>query len=118
MEIKLELPGLPPMANGSYGHWKKQWQIKKAWKRRIGQMLLDLVPSMPYKKVRVILTRHSSSEPDFDGLVHGFKPIVDALVEYGIVVDDSGKHMEREYRWEKAVAKQGKIRVEVFPIEE
>lgn len=118
MRIAIELPGLPPMANGSYGHWRKQWAIKKAWKKRVGQMLLDLAPPVPYKKALVVLTRYSATEPDEDGLIHGFKPIVDSLVEYGVIEDDSRKHLVREYRWEKVPAKQGKITIELYPVQE
>lgn len=113
--ISFELTGLPPMANGNKGGWQKKHRIAKAWKTRLGYMLMGKTPKVPWLHIRVVFTRFSSVEPDDDGLAHGFKPIRDALVEYGLVADDSRKHLASEYRWEKAPAKYGKIRVEIYP---
>lgn len=114
--IYVELTGLPPMANGQHGHWKKSWAIKKVWKQRMGYALMNQLPNLPYQKVKVVFTRFSSSEPDYDGLVHGFKPIRDALVIHGIVIDDKSSCMEAEYRWLKAAKKSGKITIEITPL--
>lgn len=114
----IEIQGLPPMANGGHGSWQKSHGIRKAWKTRVGNMLLGKVPRTPYQLIHVIFTRHSSSEPDYDGLVHGFKPVRDALVNFGIVIDDDSTHMRSEYRWCKAKAKEGKITIEITPITE
>ena len=115
-ELLIELKGLPPMANGSHGSWQRTWAIKKAWKQRVGYLLMDKAPQYPYKKIKVRFTRYSSVEPDYDGLVHGFKAVKDALVEYGFAQNDKISNMESEYRWIKAKAKEGKITIEITPI--
>jgi Holliday junction resolvase RusA-like endonuclease len=79
----------------------------------VGEFLMGMTPKRPLDRVRVVFTRFSSVEPDDDGLVHGFKPIRDALVQWGVVVDDKRKNLAAEYRWEKAPPKHGKVRVEI-----
>lgn len=115
--IIVEIPGLPKMANGGHGHWKKAHFEKKKWKEWMGLALLGKLPKKPYARIRCIFTRHSASEPDYDGLVHGFKACRDALVIYGLVEDDKTRNIEAEYRWMKAKPKSGKITIEIFPIE-
>lgn len=71
-------------------------------------------PAEPLERAHLILTRHSSSEPDFDGLAVSFKPVIDGLVEAGVLANDkSGNIGQPEYRWFKAPMKMGFITVEV-----
>jgi len=42
-----------------------------------------------------------------------FKACVDALVKTGILVDDSPRHLTREYLWEKAPRGEGHVRIEI-----
>jgi Holliday junction resolvase RusA-like endonuclease len=116
--IDLEVKGLPPMANGSHGSWQVKNALRKYWKTQVGLMLLGKTPKVPHKKVKVVFTRYSSVEPDYDGLVHGFKPVRDALVQYGVVEDDKSSNMQAEYKWIRAGRRDGKIRVEITPIPE
>lgn len=111
--ISFELNGLPPLANKQKGHWAKRARTAKQWKEACGYMLLGKKPKEPLNKIHVVFTRFSSKEPDFDGLVHSFKPILDSLVEYGIVVDDKPSNVSADYRWSWAPMRAGKIRVEV-----
>jgi Holliday junction resolvase RusA-like endonuclease len=113
---KFEIMGLPKMANGGHGHWRAEHASRKKWHELVGQQLLGRVPRRPLKRTRVIFTRCSSSEPDFDGLVHGFKPVRDALVKFGVLEDDKPRNLVGEYYWEKAAPKKGRIRVEIEEI--
>lgn len=104
------------MANGSYGNWKRAASEKRKWKALVARELAGLAPPVPFNRLRATFTRHSSVEPDDDGLIHGFKPVRDALVKFGFVVDDKRKNLEAHYAWEKAPQGQGHITVEIESI--
>lgn len=99
------------MANGSHGHWRTRYHAERKWLAMTLLAIAGKKPSSPLEKVRCEFVRFSSSEPDFDGLVHGFKPIRDALVKGGVVVNDKPSNMEAKYCWEKASPKCGKVKV-------
>lgn len=115
-KLTFEIHALPKMANGSHGGWQAAAAQRKKWKLLTAQQLMGRAPTVPFQRLRAVFIRCSSMEPDDDGLVHGFKPIRDALVQFGFVVDDKRKNLDAIYRWEKAPAKQGKIRVEIEEI--
>ncbi len=49
------------------------------------------LPPEPLKKARIRLVRHFYKTLDYDGLVGSMKPVVDALVTSGVLIDDSWK---------------------------
>lgn len=58
------------------------------------------------------MIRRSSRSPDYDGLVHSFKPVMDALKFHGIIQDDSMANIGvPEYRWEKTQSGKGHIQL-------
>jgi hypothetical protein len=93
--ITFEIHGLPKMANGGHGHWRADYAHKQMWRKM------------------ATFTRCSSSEPDDDGLVHGFKATRDALKHFGVIVDDRPSCLKSEYKWERAKRGAGKIKVSV-----
>lgn len=116
MKLSITIKGLPKMANGGHGSWMADAAAKKKWKTAMARELIGLQPNKPFEKVRVVFTRCSSIEPDTDGNAHGFKPVRDALVKFGFVVDDKPKNMEAIYKWEYAPPKKGFIRIEMEEI--
>jgi hypothetical protein len=46
-------------------------------------------PKDPLTKANITLIRHSYRYLDYDGLVGSFKPVVDALVSCGVLIDDN-----------------------------
>jgi hypothetical protein len=108
-----EIPGLPKMANGSHGGWQREYGERRKWHKWVGHCLMGNVPPRPLYKIRATFVRCSSVEPDDDGLIHGFKPVRDALVKWGVVVDDKRRNIEATYLWEHAPRGKGKIRVEL-----
>lgn len=75
---------------------------------------LGRIPDQPLEKAKLTLTRHSSRQPDFDGMVHSFKRIIDALVKCGILIDDNPDVIgSPTYKWAKAARGDGHIQVEV-----
>lgn len=99
------------MGNAS-GRSRNFWAIKKEsdlWKKYVGQVAVPR-PLSPLKRARLTLIRFSSSEPDYDGLVHGFKPIIDGLKEAGVLIDDKFSNIgASNYQWEKCPPKKGRI---------
>jgi hypothetical protein len=115
--LKIRIDGLPRMANGSYGSWQRNAAEKKKWKMLMARELAGLAPQVPFTRMRATFTRCSSVEPDDDGLTHGFKPVRDALVRLGFVIDDKRTNLEAVYRWEKVPQGQGHIQVEIEGLE-
>lgn len=118
--LEFQVPGLPRMANAS-GRSRGFWVInneRKLWKAAVANALAGRKkPEFPLKRARVSCTRFSSSAPDFDGLVAGFKPVIDALVDLGVLEDDSLKHIGvPHFEWKPAKPKQGCIAVTVTEV--
>ena len=49
------------------------------------------LPKSPLPMVSIEIIRHSHRTLDFDGAVASVKPVVDALVSAGVMIDDSWK---------------------------
>jgi hypothetical protein len=116
--LEFELVGLPKMANQLLrGHWIVKHRHAAKWKLAVARATHGKRPSEPLAKARLTLTRVSSSEPDTDGLISGFKNVVDGLVECGVLVNDKPSNIGvPDYRWEKGRPGHGKIRVKVEEI--
>jgi hypothetical protein len=90
---------------------------RKKWKALVAKQLLFLTPESPFKTAKLTLIRHSSSEPDFDGLVSSFKSSIDSLVECGVIENDKPSNIgQQTYLWRKAPPKKGFIEIIVDPI--
>jgi Holliday junction resolvase RusA-like endonuclease len=114
--ITLEIPGLPTMINKSKSfHWAKRAKETKQWKQLVFFHLQSkgLIPPAPYQKAEVTLTRCSAAVGDMDNIAASFKAVLDGLTEAGVIEDDSPKHVELSYGWEKAKALAGHIRIQV-----
>jgi hypothetical protein len=67
------------------------------------------------KRLKLVATRYSSTEPDPGALVEGLKLVVDALVDMGVVWDDASKWLEQSMpTWRKAPPNQGFVTVEIW----
>lgn len=74
----------------------------------------------PLAKAKLTLTRHSSTEPDYDGLVSSFKPCIDALIMANVIENDRMSNVGKPtYLWELAPRNKGHItiKVESIPME-
>lgn len=114
--LEFTMLGLPKMTNGkrSYGHWSQFHREASKWKRSMLPYISTKKPKEPLVHAKLTLTRGSAVEPDYDGLVSGFKHVLDGLVEGKILEDDSREHIGiPDYRWELAPMKQGFVRVVV-----
>jgi len=112
--LKLTIQGLPKTLNaiGRKNYWIK---CKEAnfWKNEVANSVKTL-PDNPLEKFTLKLTRHSSSEPDYDGLVSSFKHIVDGLMFAGVIDNDRLSNTGQwDCQWEKTPRNKGYVTVEV-----
>lgn len=118
-KLDFELLGLPPTTNGSHGHWRVAAAERKRWRTASATIAKLRRPTKPLERIRLVLTRFSSSKPDRDNLAISFKPIVDGLRDGGVIVDDTDEVIVScAYQWIKSSPKQGKIRIEVEEIQQ
>ncbi len=115
--VEFEINDLPKMTNRTAGkHWFNKHSESVKFRRLINEQLtLAKVPPLKLEKAILTLKRYSSKAPDSDGLVSGFKVVIDAIVRYGVLEDDSYKHIGMpNYSWEYRTRKLGgKISVRI-----
>lgn len=112
--LKFELPGVPRLPNGSHGHWRKKWAETTKWKMWTKLAVGANRPHAPLEQARLVLTRCTSVEPDFDNLAASFKAIIDGLREAGVLVNDRRSNIgDPKFRWQKAARNASKVIVEV-----
>ena len=106
------LPGLNTSTRRR--HWSVQHKEAEAWKWLIWAAMRGKIPKRPYRVCRLVLTRHSSRQPDYGNTVASFKGIEDALKKIGVIADDAPDNFvggHPDYQWEKS--KKGYVTIEV-----
>jgi hypothetical protein len=92
--LKLEIPEVAPMLNGKKGlknmHYRNYMKLRDRW----DSIIRDVTNERILGTVHVTYTRSSVVAPDWDNLCASFKPIGDALVNNGVIQDDSPKIIE------------------------
>lgn len=119
--ISFEIKELPKMPNAVLR--QHYFIIKKEadkWHALVLKEVAKQRPNRPYPKAKLTLTRYSTNEPDYDGLVGSFKWVVDALVKSGIIIDDKYSVIGKsDYIWEKVskrVDQRIQVTIEMQPI--
>lgn len=121
MRLSITFGALPKTSNQNLrGNWRSSFFARRKVLNEVVKLLaiearhLGGIPSIPFDVARVKLTRHSSVQPDYDGLVSSHKSFLDALVRSGLLVDDGPKYVvEQSHTWEKAKRGQGFVTMEV-----
>lgn len=109
-----EIKDLPKLPNTLLRrHWSVVSRESNKWHRLVKEKVIW--PNPPLQKAKLIFTRFSVKEPDFDNLVSSFKWVMDALVECGVIIDDKYSNVVgSEYRWQKVAKKEQQgIRVQL-----
>lgn len=90
--LTLEINSLPKSLNKALrsNRWKLHAQ-NKGWDLLVFGMCRGKLPPKPLVKARIKITREFYRTLDYDGLVGSLKPVVDALVSAGVLIDDSWK---------------------------
>lgn len=95
-------------------HWRVLKKESDEWKRRVILIMKPCLPNAPLKRAKLTLTRCSSVSPDYDGLVSGFKHVIDGLVIAGVLENDKYENIGvPTYLYRKVPAGKGMIRVVV-----
>ena len=119
--FEFEETRLPKMTNSMMGVAKYGTiKHKHLWENTIYDAVMvkrHPMPPKPLTHAKVTLTRRSARQPDYDGLVSGFKFIIDALVRNAILIDDNPSVIGTpEYKWEKAPPDGGSMKIRVEEI--
>lgn len=107
-KLDITLHSLPDSLNkGLRGHRMKYFAKNKKWDFLIFGMVRSKLPPKPLAKARITIVRHFWRSLDYDGLVGSMKPVVDALVDAGVLIDDAYKVtgpwiVTQEFREKKA----------------
>lgn len=118
--IEIIIKDLPKRINQTSGtHWTVRYKESQKWKRLVQHAISFNYPKEPLKKAKLTLTRYSSRSPDFDGIVHSFKVVVDALIKLKIIEDDNPKVIGYpQYSWEKCSKGEGHVKITIQEISE
>jgi hypothetical protein len=104
-------------------HFHKRKKLRQSFYNEIRLKIGRLIPAKPWEKVSLQLERHSTMEPDFDGLCGSFKIITDCLTlpqgrkKYGLglFVDDKISITGQwDCKWVKSKKKDQKIIIRVL----
>lgn len=118
-ELEFRLNGLPRRTNNSNMHWRYRHKESRKWKNAVffectHYLLKKRLEAPRLVKAHLTLTRHSGVPPDYDGLVSGFKHVIDGLIDAEIISDDSMAVIGvPEYLWIYAPKNKGFITVRV-----
>ena len=98
---RLEIPARTPTLNvWQRWHWRERNKYKKALTAEVGWLVVSW-PKAAVKRYVVITRRYATNQADKDNIAGGCKPLVDALVKGGVLVDDSPRWCEIEYKQEQ-----------------
>lgn len=93
-KIQIIIEGaLPKATNEILGaHWKFKHGNAGKWKKIIAQAVAEIFkPTVPLMKAKISIVRMNWRMLDYDGLVASMKPVVDGLVQSGILKNDTYK---------------------------
>ena len=106
-KITLEFPYQPPpeLRGNSRAHWSKRNRAVKAlreatYARFLGICVNEMAEGegcalVPWPRARITYTSYWCGKPiDEDNLIIGCKPILDEIITYGILADDSPKYLD------------------------
>jgi len=109
LSFLLSIPSVPPSANPFMRlHWAARHKLSIYWAYLLLEAGLSLVPKAVRKR-RLEITLYTSKERDYPNLFLATdKLILDNLVKYQVLIDDSPKYLDLELS-----SKRGKPRTEV-----
>lgn len=112
---ELAIEGLPKMTNAQNIHWRQRHSETKNWKNTVEIHCAQAkILGLNLTKAKLTLIRHSTKEPDCDGLTSGFKSIIDGLKQARVIVDDKPSIIgSPTYLWKPAKQKQGFITIKI-----
>lgn len=119
MNVILVVEDVPPSNNVFLGKKGTNWKynrIKKEWDNKIKTALIGVIPKEPYRKARVHIHYTFPDRRRRDPDNYAGKMILDPLVKYGVITDDSFKVVKLELSAE-VIPKVKRTNIEVDCIE-
>lgn len=119
----MTVPGIPPSPNQTRReHWAKRAAAAKQWKRDAFYAAVEAREvwrgrvrfPLPSAAVRLVIVSPTSVRRDPDNAIASMKPLIDGLVQAGIIADDSFA-VVRELTVGLERGKQAAVRIEVTP---
>ena len=90
----------PPSLNARM-HWAVRAKWTEAWKASVAEELQSIKATKNLGKIKIIIHNHAIRPCDTDNMFASIKPITDAIVQYGIVEDDSSEFVKYDYETKK-----------------
>lgn len=113
--LKFEISLMPLTLNQIMGkHWRSRHTNFKTIHKIIQAITHNKKPLKPVQKAKVTIWRYSSGTLDRDNMFFTFKPIVDGLVEAGVIQDDGFDQVKELYPYQIKIKRTEKPRVEVL----
>jgi hypothetical protein len=111
--ITIHLPYPTPSQNSLSGY---SWRRRTIWRKKfeselLGECLRQRLKRPVTTKRKVTITRHSAGTLDKGNLIGGCKPLLDALVRLGLLVDDSPEWLDDHYRQVKCPRKAARTEI-------
>jgi hypothetical protein len=102
--LRLQVLGKIPQSQNARDKWswQKRHRESKEWKKQIGlSMLVAGIKPPKYKVVDIKIQRHCvRSIRDEDNYWGGCKPVIDALVTNGIILEDTPENIRHRQLWQ------------------
>lgn len=92
----ITIPAIIPMLNlNQRMHWAPKAEITKAWRRNaaLGAHLADLPKDLDRVHIVAHIIKPTARQYDVHNLMPTLKACVDGLVDYGLIPDDTNKHL-------------------------
>jgi hypothetical protein len=120
VRIVFAIRTIPPSLNEyERMHYIKRHKLSRVFEKEIFYTLIGLFPAPikpAEKKRRLIIDVHRRRLLDYDRLVGGCVPLVDAIKHLGLIVDDRPKWLDSEYR--QTLVKKGEAPFVIIEIRE
>lgn len=122
MEFRCQLPSLNKVGSNSRGQSGRNYRNqRRSWTNRFAREGSDIPRAETHRQViitrqykaRTPGTRDRRSEYDYDNLVGGCKPLVDALRETGLIVNDHGAVATVVYKQEPSTRASAYVLIEI-----
>jgi Holliday junction resolvase RusA-like endonuclease len=95
--MRLTLPDIPRGMNGSNGLLRMGWRARSKYNHYWIQLVrsqIDMTHKTPRTRQTVFISQMRRKAMDRDNLYASCKPILDALVHWKLIKDDSEKYIE------------------------
>jgi Holliday junction resolvase RusA-like endonuclease len=115
ISIDGRLPGLNEIIGANRGHWASGASLKKEADAKVAHSIHLHAPAPISGAVKIKVIWHDNSRRDPDNIMAGIKFILDALVENGILKNDSKKYVKGIYHDIRSASSEY-IEVILYPV--